>query len=129
MAQWRRPWPGVLVVLRTGTLAGGTGQRVSKSVNGFKHGHVGVFKHGLDALERLSSVSKTSAVDHCANVGPLGIHGTGGVDDERQFHLATAGVVPCDLNVVVGVDHHVRVAFVTDDRREQTVVEEGHGSA
>ncbi len=109
-----------------GTRSAGKG--VSKAVNGLVNRHVSFFEHGLDALE-VRSASEISAIDDRADVSPLGIHRTGRVDDEGQFDLSTAGVVPSDLDVVVGINDHIGVSLVADDGREEGVVKERDNGA
>ena len=88
-------------------------------------GHVCGLEHWLDALE-VTAGGEVTAVDDGADVSPLGVHRTRGVDDEGEFDLAAAGVVPGDLDVVVGVhDDTSGWPFVPDDWGEEGVVEEG----
>ena len=117
-----------LVIRRTVAGLSHAGQGVAKTVDGLVHRHVGVSEHGLDAAE-IAAAGEVATVNHGAHVGPLGVHRTRGVDHEDEFDLSTAGVVPCDLNVVVRVDDHVGVALVPDDRRQEGVVKEGQGGA
>ncbi len=112
-----------LVVGRTVTRLGDAGQGISETIDGLVDGHVGVSEHGLDAAE-VAATGEVAAVNDRAHVGPLGVHRTGGVDHEHEFDLATARVVPRDLDVVVRIDHHVGVALVPNDRGQQSVVEE-----
>ena len=112
-----------LVVGRAVAGLGDAGQGVAEPIDGLVDRHVGVGEHRLDAAE-VTAAGKVAAVDDGAHVGPLGVHRTGGVDDEHEFDLATTGVVPGDLDVVVGVHNDVGVALVSDDRRQQGVVEE-----
>ena len=124
LSEWRGSWAGVLVVALTVAGAGRTGEGVAKTIDGLVHRHVAFFEHGFDALE-VGAAGKVTTVNHGANVSPFRIHRTGGVDDEGQLNLAATGVVPCDLNVVVGVNDHVGVALVTDDGCQEGVVKEG----
>ena len=67
---------------------------------------------------------EVTAVNNGADVSPFGVHRTRGVNDERKFDLATAGVVPGDLNVVVCIHYNIWVPFVPNDWGEQGVVKE-----
>ena len=107
----------VLVISCTVTGACCARECVSKTVDCFVNGHVCSFKHWLNALE-ISTRSKVSAVNYCADICPLGIHRTRCVDNEVQFDLATTGIVPGDLNVIVRIDNDVGVSFVPDNRCE-----------
>ena len=112
-----------LVVGRTVAGLGDAGQGVAESVDGLVDRHVGVGEHRLDAPE-VTAAGKVAAVDDGAHIGPFRVHRTGGVDNEHEFDLTTTGVVPGDLDVVVGVHDDVGVALVSDDWRQQGVVEE-----
>ncbi len=68
--------------------------------------------------------SEITAIHNGADVSPLRVHRTGCVDNEGKFDLATTGVVPSDLDVIVGVNNHIGVALVTDDWREKGVVKQ-----
>ena len=124
MAQRGGSGTGVLVVALTVSGAGSTGEGVAQTVDGFVNGHVTFLEHGFDALE-VGAGSKVAAVNNGADVSPLGVHGTGCVDDEGQFDLTATGVIPCDLDVVVGVNDHIGVALVPDDGRQEGVIEQG----
>ena len=123
MTKRRGSWPCVLVVALTVTRARSTWECVAKSVDGLVHRHVAFFEHGFDALE-VRAAGEVAAVNHGANVRPLGVHRAGRVDDEGKFTLPASGVVPRNLDVIVGVHHDVRVPFVADDGGEQGVVKE-----
>ena len=75
------------------------------------------------------SAGKVTAVDNRTDVRPFGVHGTGGVNDKGQLNFSATGVVPSDLNVVVGVDNHIGVALVADDGRQQGVIKQGDNGA
>ena len=111
-----------MVLTRTVTRTCCTWEGVAETVDGFVHSHVGSFQHWFDALE-VAARSEVTAVNNGANVSPFRVHRTGGIDNEGEFDFATAGVIPCDLDVVVCVDHNVWVSLVADDWREKGVIE------
>ena len=128
MSKWCGSWPGVLVVALTVSRTCCPWEGVAKTVNGLVDGHVAFFKHGFDALE-VRSAGKVTAVDDRTDVRPFGVHGTGGVNDKGQLNFSATGIVPSDLNVVVGVDNHIGVALVADDGRQQGVIKQGDNGA
>ena len=124
LAKWCVSWTCVLVLTSAVSGTCSTRECVAESVDGFVHSHVCGFEHWLDALE-VTARCEVATVNNGADVSPLGIHRTRGVDDESEFNFTATGVIPCDLDVVVGVNNNVWMSFVADDWREEGVIEKG----
>ena len=75
------------------------------------------------------SASEVSTVNDRADVCPLRIHRSRSIDDKGQLDLSTAGVIPSNLNIIVGVNDNVWVPLVPDDGRDKSVIKERDDSA